>query len=202
MSKRKVLLIVENLPVPFDRRVWAEAQALAEGGYQVSVICPNKQKQAAHEVLQGISIYRYRPPGERGGAIGYLWEYGYSLLAALCGTPWQPSARGCILFAEDVGEAPYRVDRLFRQLELAGVMDGVAAIALGQFTDCGTEEDTAQNLDVLRELAARHGVPAVLGLPIGHVPDNWTLPLGVRARLDADAGTLSLLEPAVEGVLA
>lgn len=83
MDKRKVLLIVENLPVPFDRRVWAEAVALAEGGYQVSVICPNKANQAKHEVLQGVSIYRYRPPGERGGALGYLWEYTYSIIAAL-----------------------------------------------------------------------------------------------------------------------
>ena len=77
-----VLVIVENLSVPFDRRVWAESLALAEAGYKVSVICPARPREARHEILDGVSIYRYRAPREASGAIGYLWEYSYSLIAA------------------------------------------------------------------------------------------------------------------------
>jgi muramoyltetrapeptide carboxypeptidase len=133
-----------------------------------------------------------------GRAEGRLVGGNLALVAALCGTPWQPSARGRLLFIEDVGEPGYRVDRFLRQLQLAGVLEGVAGLVGGQFTQCGTAEETAEVQDTVREFAVGLGVPAVLGFPIGHDPDNWTLPLGVRARLDADAGTLSLLEPAVE----
>jgi len=133
-----------------------------------------------------------------GSAEGELIGGNLALVAALCGTPWQPRARGRILFIEDVGEPGYRVDRFLRQLQLAGVLDGVAGLAGGRFTECGTEEETAEVAATLREFAEELGVPAVLGFPIGHDPDNWTVPLGVRARLDADAGSLSLLEPAVE----
>lgn len=133
-----------------------------------------------------------------GIAEGRLVGGNLALLAALCGTPWQPSARGQLLFIEDVGEAGYRVDRLLRQLQLAGALEGVAGLAGGRFTECGTAEETAEVADTVREFAEQLGVPAVLGFPIGHDPDNWTVPLGVRARLDADAGSLALLEPAVE----
>ena len=134
-----------------------------------------------------------------GRAEGTLVGGNLALVAALCGTPWQPDARGRILFLEDVGEAPYRLDRLLRQLELSGVLGNVAGLALGQFTECDGDPGDPGAIALLEEAAVRAGVPAVLGLPIGHVPDNWTLPLGVRAHLDADAGTLALLEAAVEG---
>jgi muramoyltetrapeptide carboxypeptidase len=133
-----------------------------------------------------------------GIADGELVGGNLSLVAALCGTPWQPTARDRLLFIEDVGEPGYRIDRMLRQLLLAGVLDGVVGLACGRFTECGTEEETAEVEATLREFALQLGVPAVLGFPIGHDADNWTVPLGVRARLDADAGTLSLLEPAVE----
>ena len=78
---RKVLIIVENLPVPFDRRVWQEALALREAGYQVAVICPTgKGCTERHERLEGIGIFRYRAPLEAASAAGYLVEYGVSLV--------------------------------------------------------------------------------------------------------------------------
>lgn len=77
---RRVLIIVENLPVPFDRRVWQEARALHEGGYQVTVICPTgKGHERRRETLDGIAIYRYRLPFEASGALGYLVEYSSAL---------------------------------------------------------------------------------------------------------------------------
>jgi muramoyltetrapeptide carboxypeptidase len=115
-----------------------------------------------------------------------------AILAAMSGTPAAVQARGRILFVEDVGEASYRLDRAWTQLVLTGALAGVAGVALGRFTDC--EADVH---DLLAELTAPLGVPVLADLPFGHEADNWTLPLGVSARLDADAGSVTLLEPGV-----
>lgn len=78
--KRKVLIIVENLPVPFDGRVWKEALSLHEAGYEVTVLCPRgKSYTKGYEVLEGIRIYRHPMPTEGNSAAGYLWEYSWSL---------------------------------------------------------------------------------------------------------------------------
>src|SRR3954451_15393124 len=79
----RTLLVVENLPVPFNRRVWLEAKTLAQNGYDVRVICP-KSKEASRsvEILEGIRIYRYPLPLEAGGGfLGYLLEFAWCLLA-------------------------------------------------------------------------------------------------------------------------
>lgn len=77
---RKVLIIVENLPVPFDRRVWQEAKTLKDAGYEVSVICPvGKGLEAGYELLEGIHIYRHHLPLEAQGVLGYAWEYSAAL---------------------------------------------------------------------------------------------------------------------------
>lgn len=127
-----------------------------------------------------------------GRARGVLAGGNLALLAALAGTPYAPRYEGAILVLEDVNEAVYRVDRMLRQLLLAGALRGVRAIAFGQCTDCPVEsDDGARTLDeVVAEAAAILGVPGVVGLPVGHVADQWTLPLGAIAELDADARTL------------
>jgi glycosyltransferase involved in cell wall biosynthesis len=80
-KRRRVLIIVENLPVPFDRRVWQEAQTLTSAGYQVSVICPKgKGYEESYEMIDGVAIYRHRLPIEAKGALGYVLEYGSALL--------------------------------------------------------------------------------------------------------------------------
>lgn len=81
---RKVLIIVENLPVPFDRRVWQEATTLQQAGYVVSIICPTgKGHEARRETLSDVHIYRYRLPLEARGLLGYVVEYGWALTAQL-----------------------------------------------------------------------------------------------------------------------
>lgn len=129
-----------------------------------------------------------------GVAEGPLIGGNLSLLAAMCGTPAAPRANGGVLFIEDIGEPPYRIDRAWTQLLLSGALDGVAGVAFGSFTNCG---DAGELRALLRRLVAPLRVPVLAGLPFGHENDNWTLPLGVRARLDAGAGTLELLEGAV-----
>jgi muramoyltetrapeptide carboxypeptidase len=131
-------------------------------------------------------------PGARvlrpGRATGRLAGGNLALLAALAGTPWAPRFDGAIAAFEDVNEATYRVDRMLRQLLLAGCLDGCRAIAFGHCTACPEEheDDGRRTLAaVVNEIADALGVPAVLGIPLGHIDDQWTLPLGAVASLDA-----------------
>jgi len=119
-----------------------------------------------------------------------------SLVAATLGTPYQIDARGALLLLEDIDEAPHRVERLLVQLDQAGVLAGAAGFVIGDVTR--SDESRAIPLPRLwLDLLTPHGKPAVRGFPFGHVSPNYALPLGVRARLDADAGTLTLLGAAV-----
>ncbi len=120
-----------------------------------------------------------------GRASGPLLGGTLTLLAHLAGTPYAPSLEGAILFLEDVGEKPYRIDRCLTQLRLAGALDGLAGIAVGLLTQC--DDGGVLAADVVREAALALGVPAVEGLPAGHDDANFALPLGARATLVAPA---------------
>ena len=95
MKKRKILIIVENLPVPFDGRVWKEARALQQHGFEVSVLSPRgKGFKKVHEILEGVHIYRHPMPQEGNSVFGYLWEYGCALFWEFIFTWWIFWARG------------------------------------------------------------------------------------------------------------
>ena len=129
----------------------------------------------------------------RGGkARGRLVGGNLALLAALVGTPYSPDYDGAILVIEDVGEPTYRVDRMLRQLELSGALGVVNGIAFGHFTEGTDPADAGSRAldDVLREAAELAGVPAIAGIPMGHIADQWTIALGAVAELDAEALTL------------
>ena len=135
-----------------------------------------------------------------GKARGRLLGGNLCLMSHLCGTPYFPDLRGAVLFLEDVEEAYYRIDRMLTQLWLSGALAGVAAVAFGKFTNCDPSPYFLQNRaleDILAERCRALGVPAISGLMVGHVEDQTTLPIGCLAELDADAGTLTLLEPGV-----
>ena len=106
-----------------------------------------------------------------------------ALLSHLCGTPFLPPLDGAILLVEDVGEKPYRIDRYLTQLRLAGALDRVAAVAVGQLSGCDDEQVRAA--DVVREAVRALGLPAIEGLPCGHEDRNLAVPLGARATLVA-----------------
>jgi muramoyltetrapeptide carboxypeptidase len=132
----------------------------------------------------------------RGGrARGRLVGGNLALLASLVGTPYAPDYTGAILVVEDVGEANYRVDRMLRQLELSGAFGKLAGIAFGHFTEGSDPTDVAARLldDVLHEAVKFAGGPALAGIPMGHIADQWTIPLGAIAELDADARTLHVV---------
>lgn len=137
----------------------------------------------------------------RGGkARGRLLGGNLAVLCALVGTPYLPDFEGAILFVEETNEAEYRIDRMLTQLALAGVLGKVAGVVFGQCTHCENPDGGFSNLTVWEVLDRRLGtlgVPAFQGAMIGHVAGQVTVPLGVMAEIDADAGTLRLLEPAV-----
>jgi muramoyltetrapeptide carboxypeptidase len=120
-----------------------------------------------------------------------------SVFTRLLGTPFMPNLDGAVLLLEDVGERPYRLDRMWTHLELAGVFSKVSGIALGSFTQCEERDGSYTSEDLLRELAVATGLPCVAGFPIGHGDVNEPVPLGVRVRLDGAAGRLTFLESSV-----
>jgi muramoyltetrapeptide carboxypeptidase len=133
-----------------------------------------------------------------GRARGRLVGGNLAMLVALHGTPFQPDYEGAILVLEDVNEAAYRIERMLLQLRLSGSLQRCAAIAYGSFTNTGQTEDTSLGGDrtvneVLREAAEIAGVPAICGIPMGHVADQWSLPLGMEAELDADAKSITVI---------
>ncbi|WTI34886.1 LD-carboxypeptidase [Streptomyces sp. NBC_00589] len=130
-----------------------------------------------------------------GRARGVLLGGCLSLLAADLGTPHvRPSARGGLLCLEDVGEETYRLDRYLTQLLRAGWFDGVAGILLGSWAECAPYEEVRA---LLADRLGGLGVPIVEEFGFGHGEGALTIPFGVEAELDADAGTLTLDEPAL-----
>ena len=130
-----------------------------------------------------------------GEAQGVLAGGNLALLSALAGTPYAPRLANTILVLEDIDEAVYRVDRMMRQLLMAGLLDGVRAIVFGACTNCPeAADDGARRLDdVIIEIADAIGVPTLAGVPVGHIDDQWTLPLGAPASLDTERKSLSVL---------
>ncbi len=116
-----------------------------------------------------------------------------SVITPLLGTPYAPDFENMILLLEDVGEPPYRVDRLLTHLRLAGALERIAGVAIGDFEGSReTREGYPDVGEVLIERLGDLGVPVLAGLPFGHGSRNQAIPVGVAARLDADAKTLTI----------
>jgi muramoyltetrapeptide carboxypeptidase len=133
-----------------------------------------------------------------GVAEGRLMAGNLAILASLAGTPFAPDLRDAVLCIEDVGEEAYRLDRLFWQIVSAGLLRSVRGVVVGELTGCkpeGTGRHSARR--VLERAVAALGLPALSGAAFGHGRRNLALPVGIRARLDAGARTVTLLESAV-----
>ncbi len=134
-----------------------------------------------------------------GQASGTLIGGNLSVIAGIVGSPYMPNTEGAILFLEDIGEAPYRVDRMLTQLKLAGILDNLAGFIFGQCTNCGPGE-TYGSL-TLEQILEDHikplGIPAWSGAWIGHVEPIWTLPIGDGVTVDAGTGAIQMDSTAV-----
>ena len=155
---------------------------------------PEPTADAAASQERGITTLR------GGRARGPLLGGNLAVLTSLAGTPYMPALDGAILFLEDVNEYIYRVDRMLSTLALSGALARVAGVVLGGFTDCKPSEGSFGTLtldEVLRDYFFHLGVPVYSGAQFGHVQRKLTLPLGVAAEMDANEGTIRLLEAAV-----
>ncbi len=132
-----------------------------------------------------------------GKARGELVGGNLTVLTALAGSPYLPAFDGRILFLEDVGEAPYRVDRMFSTLKLMGALDRIAGLVFGECTDCtpGDGYGSLSLAQILDDYVKPLGIPAYRGAMIGHIRRQFIVPVGARVELDADAGSFRLLEP-------
>jgi muramoyltetrapeptide carboxypeptidase len=134
-----------------------------------------------------------------GKARGKLIGGNLTVLTAILGSPYVPSFDDAILFLEDVQEAPYRIDRMLVQLKLAGILERLRGVVWGTCSKCTPGEGFGSLTipDILDDHVKPLGVPAYYGAMFGHVGRQFTLPVGVQAEIDADAGTLTMLEAAV-----
>ncbi len=135
-----------------------------------------------------------------GKAEGPLTGGNLALLSSLAGTAFAPVFRKKIVFIEEVGEQPYRIDRMLTQLLQSTDLAQAAGIALGVFNDCQPKPDSFSFSlqDALRDRLANLGIPVVYGLPFGHVAHQATFPYGIKAALDADKHVLRIMENAVK----
>ena len=162
--------------------------------------------QATCERLFGLLESSSPPAALRGAATyvggvaeGPLLGGNLSVFSRVLGTPFMPPIDGAVLLLEDQGERPYRLDRMWTHLQLAGVFARIRGIVLGTFTGCEEPDAPYGSADVLRELAEATGLPCAAGFPIGHGDVNEPVPLGAAVRLDADSATLTFLQAAVTG---
>jgi len=125
---------------------------------------------------------------------GPLWGGNLAVLCSLIGTPYFPAIEGGILFVEDVGEPPFRIERLLYQLHLSGVLGRQRALLLGDFSQCRPSGyDNGYGLvDSFAQIRRASAMPVIDGLPIGHEPDKFTLPFGAPARLQVAGGKAQL----------
>jgi muramoyltetrapeptide carboxypeptidase len=136
-----------------------------------------------------------------GKARGELVGGNLSVLVGLAGSRYLPDFDGRILFLEDVEEAPYRVDRMLTTLKLMGALDRIAGFIFGECTDCDPGEGYGSlTLDqILDDHIRPLGIPAYRGAMIGHIREQFIVPVGGKVELDADAGTFRMLEPVFQG---
>lgn len=130
---------------------------------------------------------------------GVLIGGNLTVLAGIIGSDYLPSWENKILFLEETSEEPYRIDRMLTQLKLAGVLNTIKGFVFGKCVKCDAEEP--EKAFTLKQVLEQHlkplEIPAFYGAMIGHIENKYTLPIGIKAGIDADKGTIKLLESAV-----
>jgi muramoyltetrapeptide carboxypeptidase len=185
--------------------LWAQRAQGAAGGIHGPLLTtlasePAWSQHRLRQLLFGEPLAPLQGTGWGGGvATGPLLAGNLTVATHLLGTPHLPSLQGAVLVLEDVGEAPYRIERMLTHWRLCGALQQLAGIGFGSFSGCDADDDPDAGHrfsleQVLRERTADLGIPVVAGLPVGHEPGNAALPLGRLARLDGSGGTLELLD--------
>lgn len=128
-----------------------------------------------------------------GQSSGRLIGGNLTILTTAIGTDYQPDLTGAILFIEDIAESPYKIDRMLTHLKRANMLDNLSGFIFGRCTNCAEARGANFTInEVIEDHIKPLGIPAITGMDIGHDPDNFTIPVGIKATLDADTGTLSI----------
>lgn len=132
-----------------------------------------------------------------GAAEGILAGGCLSIIATSIGTPYEIKTEGKILLLEDHEEPPYRLDRMLTHLHQAKKLQSLAGLLVGEFRNCDPTEGGYTARETLQEILAKLNVPTIANFPAGHGEDNWAMPLGAKAKIDADARTITFIDAAV-----
>ena len=183
--------------------LWARLKAGFDGSVHGPMLTtlskePSWSQERLRDLLFGNPLKNLYGNGQGGGvATGPLIVANLTVATHLLGSRHLPDLHGAILILEDVGEAPYRLDRMLTHWRLCGELQKLGGIGFGNFEGCGDADvPDASGFDteaVIRERTTDLGIPRVFELPVGHRPGNAALPLGRLARLDGDRGELSLM---------
>jgi muramoyltetrapeptide carboxypeptidase len=147
----------------------------------------------------------YRPnlsfPGlenwNSGTAVGELTGGCLSIITASIGTSYEIKTEGKILFLEDQGEPPYRLDRMLTHLRLAGKFQSLSGLLLGSFLDCDPTQGNYKAADTLRDILTDLKIPIIANFPAGHLYNNWAIPFGARIRMETESLSIQGLDPVV-----
>jgi muramoyltetrapeptide carboxypeptidase len=180
--------------------LWARQAAGIPGGIHGPMLTslaaePVWSQQRLRQLLFGEPVEPLAGKGWHPGvAEGPLLAGNLTVATHLLGTRHFPELDGAVLVLEDVGEAPYRLDRMLTHWRLSGALQSLAGIGFGSFSGCNDDDSPLNCHQVLRERTADLGIPVLADLPVGHEPGNAALALGQRVRLDADRGELTVLQ--------
>ena len=184
--------------------LWARSGVRSLSGSMVAVDWADPQEETDRifwRVLSGPVPIPVEGPGgagltplSSGAAEGILLGGNLTMVTRLLGTPYMPDLEGAILFLEDVGEAPYRIDGLLAHLKLAGALDRLGGLVFGRFTEWTPTDDrpTLTYEEVLDHYASSLSIPVASGLVYGHIPLHHAMPIGVRGRLIVTGSSASL----------
>jgi len=185
---------------PNGANSWSERpvssfRALAMDGAMPVVTAVRQPEILAREDYQPV---RTIAPGQ---ATGRLIGGNLSVMSALVGTRWMPDVKGAILFLEDIGEEEYRIDRMLTQLREAGILKQLSGFIFGQCRRCRHRSEDYAGFSlptILQQHIAPLGIPAFSGAHIGHIYGQYCIPMGVKAQIDAGAGSIKMLESIVK----
>ena len=161
-----------------------------------AMLLSNPQERDDNQVLRGGRITTLRGGKARGPLLGG----NLAVLTSMAGSPYWPDFSGAILFLEEINEYIYRVDRMLSTLKLTGVLDRLSGVVLGAFTKCEPGDGRYGTLtldEVFDDYFKPLNIPVYSGAMFGHIKRKFTLPVGLEVEMDADAGTIRFLQPAV-----
>ena len=183
--------------------LWARQAAGIQGGIHGPMLTslaaePSWSQERLRHLLFGEPLPALAgTPWVSGVAEGPVLVGNLTVATHLLGTPHLPELRGAVLVLEDIGEAPYRLDRMLTHWRLCGALQQLAGIGFGSFSGCNNDDDDDANdtwRAVLQERTSDLGIPVLADLPVGHEPGNAALALGQRVRLDANRAELAVLQ--------